>query len=370
MSTIRVNLRHQFSEALEDDASDMKLNLQFEVPASGTVGVFGPSGSGKTTLLRAIAGLMQADEADIRFAGRIWQDASTFLPTHQRRIGYVFQEPSLFPHLTVLGNIEYGQNRASESRINVSNIAQLFEIDNLLNRSVDRLSGGEQQRVAIVRALLSNPQLLLLDEPLSALDLRRKEEILPFLARLKTEFSIPMLYVTHAADELALLADHLLVIENGEVREEGEITSTYPLLGRGPGTEVHMAVLLEGEVGETDSRWHLATYHFPGGKLQIRSTKHSSSQTGNSIRVRVQARDVSISLNEGANSSILNRLKAEVLEVTESVDAGMALVRSVVSSESGQSEFLAQITAKSASDLALEPGKPVYLQIKSVALLG
>jgi molybdate transport system ATP-binding protein len=347
------------------------MDLSFEA-TGGTIGIFGPSGSGKTTLLRAMAGLLRADSAKIRFADVIWEDAEVFVPTHERRIGYVFQESSLFPHLTVRQNIEYGRNPAlgdlQKTQIDVSHVVQLFEIDGLLDRSVDQLSGGEQQRVALARALAAAPELLLLDEPLSALDVARKQEILPFLSRLKTEYSIPMLYVSHAADELALLADHLLVLEDGRIHTDGEIQKTYPLLGSGAASEVQTAVLLAGQLAEIDSEWQLGSFQFPGGTLQIRANNNAS--WSDSLRVRVQARDVSISLTEDVQSSILNRLAATVTSLSDAEAPGMTTVTATVADETGSSEFLAQITKKSAADLGLEVGRPVILQIKSVALLG
>lgn len=357
---ISVRIQHSF---LENTGG---LQVEFDLPAAGIVGVFGPSGSGKTTLLRILAGLLKADQADIQFQGRVWQDQHTFIPAHQRRIGYVFQEASLFPHLSVFGNIEYGQKRTSQARIDIQSLLQLLEIEELMTRSVEALSGGEQQRVALARALAAGPELLLLDEPLSALDHQLKQEILPFLARLKDESDIPMVYVSHSADEIALLADHLLVVDQGKLIASGKVEQTYPALG---GLDkVHLAVLIEATVANLDEQWHLATCQFPGGELQIRSPL--GAQLGSKVRIRVQARDVSLNLAPGSTSSILNHLPAEITSIKDLDDEAMVLVTTTVSGESGETQFFAQITRRSANELKIEIGSTVYLQIKSAAILG
>ncbi len=206
---------------------DFKLDATFDIPASGVTALFGPSGSGKTSLLRAMAGLNHGLRGSFSINGETWQDSTSgvFVPPHQRALGYVFQEASLLPHLSVEGNLRYGLKRtpASEQIISYEHVIELFRLEPLLTRSPLKLSGGERQRVAIARSLLCGPKILLLDEPLSALDAKAKTEILPYLIRLKTETKIPMVYVSHSHQEVGALADHLLLIDNGEIRKAGPL---------------------------------------------------------------------------------------------------------------------------------------------------
>ena len=192
------------------DWPGFSLDVDLALPGRGVTALFGHSGSGKTTLLRCIAGLERAAQGRLAVDGEVWQDAGSWLPPHQRPIGYVFQEASLFAHLTVLGNLRYGMKRISGAqRVSLDHAIELLGIGHLLDRKPDRLSGGERQRVGIARALAVSPRLLLMDEPLAALDLKRKQEILPYLERLHDELSIPVLYVSHSPDEVARLADYL-----------------------------------------------------------------------------------------------------------------------------------------------------------------
>jgi molybdate transport system ATP-binding protein len=363
-AAFRLKIQHSFSGAPRGSGLDLDVSL----PGIGTTGIFGPSGAGKTTLLRVLAGLLVADQAEIHYQGETWQSGKVVKPAHARGIGYVFQEPSLFPHHTVAGNIDYARKRSKSpaaSQLDLNNVLHVLDIESLMNRRVQSLSGGEQQRVALARALASGPRLLLLDEPLSALDAVRKREILPFLARVKAEFDLPMLYVSHAADELAMLADHLLVLDRGKVHANGAMAETYPALGELG--DVHLGVLMEGVVSEVHKNWQLARFSFAGGKLWLRD---SGTGVGQALRVRVQARDVSLSLTEDSESSILNRLPATVLAIEPGTDPAMCVVRLILGSANQTSQLLAQITAKSAADLGLTPGMELFAQIKSVAILG
>lgn len=299
----------------------------------------------------------------IQFRDQIWEDGSTFVPAYERRIGYLPQDPNLFPHLSVKDNIGYGARR-SKVQFDLRSVIEVLEIEDLMVRSVDRLSGGEQQRVALARAIAGTPQLLLLDEPLSALDSARKQEILPLLARIKTEFGIPMLYVTHSTEELAQLADHLLVISNGKAQDSGPVTEIFPKLSGI--ADAGAAVLLQGVIAEALPEWHLAKFSFPGGELLI---PNSGLPVGSGIRIRVQARDVSITLQAETQTSILNRMPATVTAIAPGPDPAMLLVVVQVRSGEGQSEIQCQITRKSASDLGLETGAQVHIQIKSVAII-
>ncbi|MGA8880918.1 MAG: molybdenum ABC transporter ATP-binding protein, partial [Azonexus sp.] len=218
-------IRARFRVGRNDFAVDVDLTL----PGSGVTALFGPSGSGKTTCLRAMAGLERAPGGLFALGDTVWQDAARghFVPTHKRALGMVFQEASLFPHLSVRGNMEFGQKRASTAgkRFALPEVAELLGIGHLLERMPALLSGGERQRVAIARALLAAPRILLMDEPLAGLDHRRKLEILPYLERLHRELAIPVIYVSHAPDEVARLADHLVLLDHGKAIASGRLNT-------------------------------------------------------------------------------------------------------------------------------------------------
>ena len=345
-----------------------RLNVDLTLPAKGVTALFGHSGSGKTTLLRCIAGLERA-AGRLIVAGEVWQDEHTFLPTHRRPLGMVFQEASLFPHLTVRGNLDYGRKRLpkGEPRQSIESIAELLGIGHLLERRPDRLSGGERQRVGIARALLVNPRLLLLDEPLAALDHARKQEILPYLERLRDELAIPMLYVSHAPDEVARLADYLVAIDGGQVRSHGPLAETLAridlpiLLGEDVG------VVLDARLGAIDRDWHLAQVDFPGGQLW---TRDPGLPPGKAVRVRVLARDVSLAIGDSGPSSIQNVLPGVVDSLAADEHPGLLLVRVAVRDAlGGSSQLVARLTRRSADQLGIAPGLPVRVQVKSVALL-
>ncbi|MBW4055507.1 MAG: molybdenum ABC transporter ATP-binding protein, partial [Proteobacteria bacterium] len=247
------------------------LNLDLNLPGRGVTAIFGQSGSGKTTLLRCIAGLERAEHGFLAFKGEVWQDDRTFLPTHKRPLGYVFQEASLFPHLSVLGNLRYGLTRSkAEQNISLDQAIDLLGIGALLERKPERLSGGERQRVGIARALAVSPRILLMDEPLASLDLARKQEILPYLERLRDELEIPVLYVTHSPDEVGRLANYLVALEAGAVVAQGPLTETLARIDLPIRLGEERSVILEGIVAERDERWHLERVEFPGGALWMR----------------------------------------------------------------------------------------------------
>jgi molybdate transport system ATP-binding protein len=341
------------------------LDTDIELPGKGVTALFGPSGSGKTTLLRCIAGLEQAADGRLEVAGEVWQDGDHCLPTHRRPLGYVFQEASLFPHLSVQRNLEYGQKRipAAERRVAWDRAIELLGIGHLLARLPERLSGGERQRVAIARALLTSPRLLLMDEPLAALDLTRKNEILPYLEHLHDELDIPVLYVSHAPDEVARLADHLVVMDQGRVVAAGPLTTILSRLDLPIRLGEDAGVVLDAVVVEHDETWHLARVEFPGGSLWVRDDGHTCGQH---LRIRILARDVSIAREKFAGTSILNCLPATVAELADDTHPALALARLEV----GASSLVARLTRRSADALGLAPGLPVWVQIKAVALIG
>ncbi len=349
---------------------EFSLDVDLDLPGRGVTALFGPSGSGKTTLLRLIAGLTQAPDGYLVMKGEVWQDGARFMPTHQRPLGYVFQEASLFPHLTARGNLEYGMKRSAE-RLNATeldHVIDLLGISSLLDRKPHQLSGGERQRVAIARALAVKPRILLMDEPLSALDLKRKHEILPYLERLHDELEIPVLYVSHAPDEVARLADHIVALESGCVIAQGPLSETLARIDLPIRLGEDAGVVLTGRVAERDLDWGLARIELPGGALWVRDGGHAP---GNRVRVRVLARDVSLTLRPQEDTSILNRLPAEVKEIAFEADPALALARLRIGGEGANgSDLVARLSRRSAAALDLAPGKPVWAQIKSAALVG
>jgi molybdate transport system ATP-binding protein len=344
--------------------SAFELQMTCEIPGSGITVVFGASGSGKTTLLRCVAGLERTPHARVRFNDQVWQDDRQFVPTHRRRIGYVFQESSLFAHLDVRGNLDYGRRRvpASERRVDPEQAVALLSLADLLDRRPHQLSGGQRQRVAIARALLSSPQLLLMDEPLSNLDHASRSDVLPHLERLHDDLSIPILYVTHEINEVMRIADHLLLLDAGRMAAFGPI---HELLTRPDLPLAHLdqaGSILEGSIAGHDARFHLSYVDVPGGRLAI---SKKDSPVGKPVRVRIDARDVSLALQPPQRSSITNVLAARVTDVTADRDPAQQLIRV----EIGGRPLLARITLRSVEQLAIVPGTQLYAQIKSVALM-
>ncbi|MDR1935347.1 MAG: molybdenum ABC transporter ATP-binding protein [Candidatus Accumulibacter sp.] len=350
------------------DYPGFSLAVDLRLPEKGVTALFGPSGSGKTTLLRCIAGLERAPRGFLAVAGEVWQDEDKkhFLPTHQRPLGLVFQEASLFPHLSVRRNLEYGMKRAGHAGgEEFDAMLRLLGIGALLERDPGSLSGGERQRVAIARALLTHPRLLLMDEPLAALDLKRKQEILPYLERLHDELSIPVLYVSHAPDEAARLADHLVLIDNGRAVACGPLMETLARLDLAHAFGEDMGVVLETVVAghEADD---LTRLEFPGGKLYI---SRCDKPLGSRMRCRVRASDVSLALAAHGDSSILNLLSATVIAATPLSTPGHVQVQLRLHGD-GAPLLLARVTERSRLALDIAPGRSVVAQIKAVALLG
>lgn len=345
---------------------DFELDADLTLPAQGITVLFGTSGSGKTTLLRCVAGLERPHQASIQIAGEVWQDdqQKVFLRTWQRPLGYVFQEASLLEHLDVLDNLKYGLQRTGRSKQpqGLDAAIELLGIKELLKRRAHQLSGGERQRVAIARALAMQPRMLLLDEPLASLDHARRQDILPWLERLRDEVRIPMLYVTHAADEVARQADTVVVLHRGKVRASGPVGAVLSHIDAPLVLGEDVGVLLEGIVAQRDTRWHLAAVSFAGGSVWLRDT---GLAIGKSVRVRVLARDVSISTTEPHHTSIQNLLPCVVQSVVPDAHPSQALVQLSL----GQAVLLARITARSVTALELQPGTAVWAQVKSVALV-
>ncbi|HFD78782.1 MAG TPA: molybdenum ABC transporter ATP-binding protein [Gammaproteobacteria bacterium] len=345
------------------DRGEFRLEATFSMPAEGVTALFGPSGCGKTTLLRAFAGLEACPGGYLAIAGERWQDERLSLPPHRRAIGYVFQEADLFPHLSVRGNLEYGWRRVERSRrrVDFDQVVALMGLASILNRFPDGLSGGERQRVAIARALLSSPRLLLMDEPLAALDAASKAEILPFLERLHGELKIPLLYVSHAADEVARLADHLLLMDRGRIVAAGAVADLLTRVDLPLARRQDAETLIEARVAGHDREFGLTHVDFPGGRFIVSGR---DLPAGAPVRLRILARDVSLTLERQSGTSILNIFPATVEELATTGPAQVTVRLSA-----GGVPVLSRITRRSAALLGLEPGKALYIQVKSVALL-
>jgi len=337
------------------------LDAGFEAPGSGVTALFGPSGSGKTSVLRGIAGLE-------RFTGRcvlgdeVWQDDKIFLPAHRRAVGYVFQEASLFPHLTVRKNLEFGLRRTQvKPTIGFDEAVALLGLDRLLARGPDTLSGGERQRVALGRALLSQPKLLLLDEPMSALDRDAKDEILPYFEGLRGALSLPVLLVTHDIAEVERLADHLILMRNGSVSGAGPLNDMLVGGALGLKTAREAASVLRGTVAGYDADDGLSVIGVGGQRLLIAGR---AGEPGAAVRVRIAARDVSLAAEKPSATTILN-----ILAVTIAAIEPVSEAEAIVTLKLGDDTMLARVTLRSVRQLGLQAGQAVFAQVKGVSLV-
>jgi len=348
--------------------ADFALDVELDLPSHGVTGLFGHSGSGKTSCLRCFAGLERPVEGYLQVNGEVWQDSSCgyFLPPHRRAVGYVFQDANLFSHLSVQRNLLFGLKRipAQQRQIPLEQAVELLGIGHLLQRLPDKLSGGERQRVGIARALLTSPRLLLMDEPLAALDLKRKQEVLPYLQRLHEELQIPILYVSHSPDEVARLADHLVLLDEGRVRASGPLKETLLRADLPFVFEDEAEAVLEGQVSAHDETYGLLHIRLPDSDIRLRLA-HAAMPLQHAVRVKIKARDVSLSLQRAEGSSVLNLLPAQVLDWVEVEGQAHCLVRLQVAGE----QLMARITRYSFEQLGLQKGQRVWAQIKSVALL-
>jgi len=346
-------------------ASGFNLDIQLHIPSAGITALYGPTGSGKTTLMRCIAGLergSKTDDIQINCSGAWWQNQDHFVPPHKRGIGYVFQDAKLLPHLNVQGNLDFASKRnRSDNDADLSQIINWLSLEHLLDKSVQQLSGGETQQVAIARALASGPGLILMDEPLSALDQQARIRILPFLNRLHEKLSVPIIYVSHSLEELTYLADNIILLHNGRVTASGSVFELSSRTDLALSQDESAGSVISCTIREHDENFGLSELEFDGGCLYV---TRRDEPVGSTIRVRIPARDVSITLAPDNSSSILNIMQARV-DTIESSDKTRFLVRLAV----GKHFLLARITSKSVQHLKLQPGQTVYAQIKSVALL-
>ena len=344
------------------------LKVDLKLPGRGVTALYGHSGSGKTTCLRCIAGLERAEDGVVQINDQVWQDSRNglFVPPHKRALGYVFQEASLFPHLSVRANLEFGFKRIprQQRRVDMAHATELLGIAHLLDRHPQHLSGGERQRIGIARALLTSPRLLLMDEPLAALDSKRKSEILPYLERLHDELDIPVLYVSHAQDEVARLADHIVLLSDGQALASGTVGETLARLDLPMALGDEAGVVINGSVSAYHAHYHLLTLQLPDSALSMR-VAHAPLALGKQLRIKVQARDVSLSLQAQEPSSILNRLPVTVTGEICADNNAHVLVRL----DAGGTPLLARISRFSRDQLQLHPGQALWAQIKAVAVL-
>lgn len=345
------------------------LDTAFGVPAQGVTALFGPSGCGKTTVLRCMAGLHRIAEGTLTVAGEVWQDDRQFLPAHRRPIGYVFQEASLFPHLSVRGNLDYGRSRALKAGraelLRFDEVAALLGIEGLLDRAPTHLSGGERQRVAIGRALLAQPRLLLMDEPLSALDRVSRDDILPYLERLRDTLSVPVFYVSHDLAEVERLADHLVLMRAGKVDACGplETLQADPALPIAKLPEA--GVTLRARIAGHDSTYGLTVLAIGGGAILVPGIL---GETGAQVRIRVKASDVSLARAPTEGSTILNILPARIVGFAlQDPYQVMALV--ALGADGIGARLLARVTRRSWETLGFAAGETVYAQVKGVAVV-
>ena len=366
------------SSVLEVDVqvefSGFDLQVEQAIPAAGVTAVFGPSGGGKTTLLRALLGFEPGARGRIALEGDVWLDSERGLvtPPHRRPVGCTFQDGRLFPHLDVAGNLRYADRRssgaggaasASAVSVGLGDVVDALDLGPLLDRRPHTLSGGERQRAALGRALLSRPRLLLLDEPLSALDARRKAEIMPYLLALHPRFGIPTLYVSHAVDEVALLADRILVLADGRVQAFGGTVEVLEQLDLGPLTEhFQAAAVLEARVSAHDDEYRLSWLDLDGQRLSVPRIDHL--EVGESARLLVRSRDVSLATERPSPTSIRNVLSGVLVALRQ--DEATAFAEATV--DLGSHRLRARITRASAAELDLAVGSPVFALLKSVNL--
>ncbi len=360
------------SFSLQKRFTDFRIDATLATRTEGArlTALFGRSGCGKTSIVNMIAGLLTPDSGKIQVDGRVLFDSARGIrvPVHQRGVGYVFQEARLFPHLTVQGNLRYGAKSATPERFAFDQIVDLLDIEPLLKRRPAALSGGEKQRVAFGRAILSNPEILLMDEPLASLDGARKAEILPFIERLRDELELPIVYVSHAIEEVVRLADTMVLLDRGTVAASGSVTDItsrldlYPLTGR-----YEAGSVLTATVKQHDRTYGLTLLDTPGGEITVPGL---GLPVGERLRVRIRARDIALATKKPEDTSFQNLLEGVVREI-ETVaepgggDAPATMAEAVIDTGA---PLRVRITRRAMDRLALQPGAKVYALIKAVAI--
>lgn len=350
-------LRHAFP--------GIRIDIAFEGPSPGITALFGPSGSGKSTVIAAAAGLLRPDSCRIVQDGEVLADieAGVWLPPERRRIGMVFQDSRLFPHMSVARNLRFGLRRAGEGRIGFNDVVALLGIGALLDRRPATLSGGERQRVAIGRALLAQPRLLLMDEPLASLDPQRKDEILPYLARLKSDLRLPVLYVTHDMQEVSALADHLVLIRAGSVLASGPLAEVTGRADLPMALRDDAGVTLVGRVESHDTARELSFLSVAGLTMVVPTV---AASPGTEIRVRMPAREVILARRAPEEISVQNIFAGSIADIVDDPSRRAVLVQVV--SGTGGASILARITRDAVNRLGLRPGMPVLALVKSMSV--
>ncbi|ROS01939.1 molybdate transport system ATP-binding protein [Sinobacterium caligoides] len=358
------NQQPLLSAKIDYPLASFRLQAEFDIGQRGITALFGRSGSGKSSLLRVLAGLTKDSRSDIRFNGRVWQDKHAFLASHKRHIGFVCQQPQLLPHLNVRANISFAyQRRFNQHGPSLDELSQWLGLSQLLDKWPQQLSGGQQQRVAIARSLACHPDLLLMDEPLSALDVDSREEILHHLEQLHRKLPTPIIYVSHNVEEIHRLADEVIVLDNGQIRQRGSLLELANQLHSPLHGDQH-STLLEASVSHYDPRWQLTTVTLADKqKLQLAG---QPGMIGSPLRIRIPARDVSLTLSKADDTSILNCLRATIHHIENDAGAG-ALIQMHIGQ--GKQPLLAKLTQKSVHQLQLTVGCQVIAQIKGVAML-
>jgi molybdate transport system ATP-binding protein len=358
------------SIVLKWSRKSFNLDIDLTIPAQGVTAIYGASGSGKTSLLRCIAGLENVENCELSFRDQVWQSRKKFMPTNQRAIGYVFQEASLFPHLTAGDNLRYALKRArlGKALTTLDEVIELLGLANLLDQFPDQLSGGERQRVAIARALLINPQLLLMDEPLSSLDHQRKQELLPYLERICHQFNVPVVYISHSFWEVSLLADHIVMLDAGRVTKSENFLEAINKPNFPISQQENISSLLQCKVMEHNKNWGLTRFTLKGmeekGMQCSLWLQQCDLAPGEEVRLNILASDVSLSLSHHEDTSISNILPVIIISI-EPLRQGLLMLQLQL----GDAILRAKLTQRSVDRLALKVGQNVWAQVKSAALI-
>jgi molybdate transport system ATP-binding protein len=343
---------------------DFSLDVDQQIALQGVTGLFGPSGGGKSTLLRIIAGLEPLARGQLNFAGESWLDSDIrhFVPADKRPVGFVFQDGRLFEHLTVEGNLQYAVDRGSQkqSSIRYEDVLASFDLQSLLQRHPDALSGGERQRVAIARTVLNSPQILLLDEPLAALDAGRKGEILPYLDDLTARFGIPAIYVSHTIDEIARLADRVIVLEQGRVKAHGEAAEVLNQIDmQSPSSKFDIVTILQTRLLEHLPKLALSRLDHHGQTVVVPML--NNRHKGDVVRLHIRAGDVALATREPEGISFRNIMKGTVTDL----DADAASAFAMVSVDIGGAIVRSQLTRQAVAELDLRPGMKIFVLLKT-----
>ncbi len=349
---------------IKKQLGDMTLTVNAKLPLQGVTAVFGRSGAGKTSLVNILGGLSKPDSGQLLLGDKVlYRHGKVNLPPEKRRIGYVFQEARLFPHYKVRGNLNYGVRHADPKQF--ARIVKLLGIEHLLDRYPRTLSGGEKQRVAIGRALLTAPDMLLMDEPLASLDLPRKRELIPYLQTLARELELPIIYVSHSLDEILHLADHMLVLKQGEVVTQGTLSQVWNSEEMRPWLPAEeLSSLIYAKIVATHPQYAVTELALADGNHLWVNGKLPQSDPQQPIKIRIQANHVSVATQMPQNSSIRNHLRGTISEIHPSTSGEQMQLKIKL----GEEELWANLTRWACDELQLQPGTEVYAQIKGVSM--